>query len=193
MLETIVVFQKFAALKKFTFLVIVWANNSMENRRNLAKQKIVHSLIFYISVFSLRNDWWLPRNWKSMIHSAIEVHESSKVDLKKLVVKMSLLMTSVENKPFCAKLSHSLIASTSIPWRNLYWMDGIWTYDALTRNATQKRDHERACWWGATIAQWIRLHLLSCRPRFESQAHHLCFHQFIELRCMEKTDFFKSM
>ena len=32
--------------------------------------------------------------------------------------------------------------------------------------------------WGAAIAQWIRLHLPSCRPGFESQAHHLCFFQF---------------
>ena len=28
---------------------------------------------------------------------------------------------------------------------------------------------------GAAIAQWIRLHLPSCCPGFESQAHHLCF------------------
>ena len=28
---------------------------------------------------------------------------------------------------------------------------------------------------GAAIAQWIRLRLSSCRPRFESQAHHLRF------------------
>ena len=28
---------------------------------------------------------------------------------------------------------------------------------------------------GAAIAQWIRLRQPSCRPRFESQAHHLCF------------------
>ena len=33
--------------------------------------------------------------------------------------------------------------------------------------------------WGAAITQWIRLRLLFCRPRFESQAHHLCFFQFI--------------
>ena len=32
---------------------------------------------------------------------------------------------------------------------------------------------------GAAIAQWIRLRLPSCRPRFESQAHHLRFFQFI--------------
>ena len=31
------------------------------------------------------------------------------------------------------------------------------------------------CGWGAAIAQWIRLRLPSCRPGFESQAHHLCF------------------
>ena len=28
---------------------------------------------------------------------------------------------------------------------------------------------------GAAIAQWIRLRLPSCRPRFESQVRHLCF------------------
>ena len=33
---------------------------------------------------------------------------------------------------------------------------------------------------GAAIAQWICLRLPSCRPGFESQAHHLCFHQFIK-------------
>ena len=33
--------------------------------------------------------------------------------------------------------------------------------------------------WGAAIAQWIRLCLPSCRPGLESQAHHLCFFQFI--------------
>ena len=27
----------------------------------------------------------------------------------------------------------------------------------------------------AGVAQWIRLRLPSCRPGFESQAHHLCF------------------
>ena len=30
--------------------------------------------------------------------------------------------------------------------------------------------------WGAAIAQWIHLQLPSCRPRFESQAHHLHFY-----------------
>ena len=33
-------------------------------------------------------------------------------------------------------------------------------------------------WWGAAIAQWIRSRLPSCRPGFESQAHHLRFFQF---------------
>ena len=32
---------------------------------------------------------------------------------------------------------------------------------------------------GAAIAQWIRLRLPSCHPRFKSQAHHLRFFQFI--------------
>ena len=42
--------------------------------------------------------------------------------------------------------------------------------------------------WGATIAQWICLHLPSCRPGFESQAHHLCLNQFIFEMChVEKT------
>ena len=27
----------------------------------------------------------------------------------------------------------------------------------------------------AAIAMWIRLHLPSCGPEFESQAHHFCF------------------
>ena len=31
---------------------------------------------------------------------------------------------------------------------------------------------------GAAIAQWIHLHLSSCCPGFESQAHHQCFNQF---------------
>ena len=35
---------------------------------------------------------------------------------------------------------------------------------------------------GAAIAQWIRLHLPSCCPGFESQAHHLCFFQFIKFK-----------
>ena len=42
---------------------------------------------------------------------------------------------------------------------------------------------------GATIAQWIRLRLPSCRPGFESQAHHLSFYQFIfELYHVEKDE-----
>ena len=41
---------------------------------------------------------------------------------------------------------------------------------------------------GATIAQWIRLRLPSCCPRFKSQAHQLRFHQFIFALCdVEKT------
>ena len=39
---------------------------------------------------------------------------------------------------------------------------------------------------GAAIAQWIRLRLPSCRPGFESQAHHLCFFNLylsFELEC----------
>ena len=40
---------------------------------------------------------------------------------------------------------------------------------------------------GAAMAQWIRLRLPSCRPGFESQAHHLHFYQFIELCNVEKT------
>ena len=41
---------------------------------------------------------------------------------------------------------------------------------------------------GATIGQWIRLCLPSCRPAFESQANHLLFSQFVfELCHVEKT------
>ena len=45
---------------------------------------------------------------------------------------------------------------------------------------------------GATIAQWIRLRLPFCCPGFESQAHHLHFHQFIELYNVEKTKINKN-
>ena len=37
--------------------------------------------------------------------------------------------------------------------------------------------------WGAGIAQWIRLHLLTCRPAFESRAFHLRFYRFIIVSC----------
>ena len=40
---------------------------------------------------------------------------------------------------------------------------------------------------GAAIAQWIRLRLQFCCPGFESQAHHIRFHQFIDLCYVEKT------
>ena len=41
---------------------------------------------------------------------------------------------------------------------------------------------------GATIAQWIRLLLPSCRPGFESLVHHQSFYQFIfDLCYVEKT------
>ena len=37
---------------------------------------------------------------------------------------------------------------------------------------------------GAAIAPWFRLRLPSCGPRFESQAHHLCFFQFVLLKLL---------
>ena len=40
--------------------------------------------------------------------------------------------------------------------------------------------------WGATIAQWICLHLPVCRLGFKSQAHHLWFYQFILICVMWK-------
>ena len=41
---------------------------------------------------------------------------------------------------------------------------------------------------GAAVAQWIRSRLPSCRPGFESQAHHLRFYQFkFKLYHVEKT------
>ena len=37
---------------------------------------------------------------------------------------------------------------------------------------------------GAAVAQWIRSRLPSCRPGFESQAHHLCFFNLnLNLNC----------
>ena len=47
---------------------------------------------------------------------------------------------------------------------------------------------------GAAIAQWICLRLPSCGPRFESQAHHLCFYHLYSnfvlhlSLCQEKND-----
>ena len=37
---------------------------------------------------------------------------------------------------------------------------------------------------GAAIAPWFRLGLPSCGPGFESQAHHLCFFQFVLLKLL---------
>ena len=37
--------------------------------------------------------------------------------------------------------------------------------------------------WDAALAQWIRLCLPSCRPWFESQAHHLHFYLSIFELC----------
>ena len=36
--------------------------------------------------------------------------------------------------------------------------------------------------WVAAIAPWFHLGLPSCGPRFESQAHHQCFFQFVLLK-----------
>ena len=50
----------------------------------------------------------------------------------------------------------------------------------LPRNYTMR--------WSTTIAQLIHLHLPTCRPGFESQAHHLRFnHVIFELCHVEKT------
>ena len=40
----------------------------------------------------------------------------------------------------------------------------------------------------AAIAPWFCLHLPSCGPGFESQAHHLCFFQFILLKLYREND-----
>ena len=50
---------------------------------------------------------------------------------------------------------------------------------ALSSRADPKIMQTLLSFRGAAIAQWIRLRLPSCRPGFESQAHHLCFFQFI--------------
>ena len=42
--------------------------------------------------------------------------------------------------------------------------------------------------WVATIAPWFRLHLPSCGPKFESQAHHLCFFQFVLLKLYQENN-----
>ena len=40
----------------------------------------------------------------------------------------------------------------------------------------------------AAIAPWFRLRLPSCGPGFESQAHHLCFFQFVLKLKREKNE-----
>ena len=51
-----------------------------------------------------------------------------------------------------------------------------------------KLDRVKMLFRGATIAQWIRLHLSSCCTGFESKAHHLRFTQFIFTLChVQKT------
>ena len=40
----------------------------------------------------------------------------------------------------------------------------------------------------AAIAPWFRLRLPSCGPGFESQAHYLCFFQFILLKLYQENN-----
>ena len=40
--------------------------------------------------------------------------------------------------------------------------------------------------WAAAIAQWFRLCLQSCDPRFETQTHHLRFFQFVLLKLYQE-------
>ena len=42
--------------------------------------------------------------------------------------------------------------------------------------------------WVAAIAPWFHLRLPSCSPRFESQAHRLCFFQFVLLKLHREND-----
>ena len=72
---------------------------------------------------------------------------------------------------FCS-LRFSLLssASTSVKYFEYLWSIFIPDFLPLLR---------RRIFWGAAIAQWIRLRLPSCRPGFESQAHQQCFFKFI--------------
>ena len=40
----------------------------------------------------------------------------------------------------------------------------------------------------AAIAPWFRLHLPSCGPGFESQAHHSSFFQFVLVKLYQESD-----
>ena len=62
------------------------------------------------------------------------------------------------------------------PWWGIKWGARCTNGPAsfLVINGTYLKDN-----MGAAIAHWICLHLPSCRPGFESQAHHQCFNQFI--------------
>ena len=54
------------------------------------------------------------------------------------------------------------IASANAPWS---WLKYLWFNLTLTMIIR-----------GGAIAQWIRLHLPSCDPGFESQSHNLCYY-----------------
>ena len=52
----------------------------------------------------------------------------------------------------------------------------LWNHKANCRSLKLRLACKNWCAGVAAIAQWICLHLPSCRPEFESQAHHLCFY-----------------
>ena len=60
-------------------------------------------------------------------------------------------------------------------WNSRLGKGKLWATLACMTFASIKKLLNRS----AVIAKWIRLHLPSCRPGFESQAYHLRFYQFI--------------
>ena len=101
--------------------------------------------------------------------------------LLKLVRKYYPFINSLTGLPqrHCGSVSSSLLIFVR-PWvRILLRLEG--RIEENTQNEAQ------TLILGAAIPQWIHLRFPSCLSGFESQAHHLCFYQFIfELCHVEK-------
>ena len=82
-------------------------------------------------------------------------------------------------------------------WNKRRWC--AWDSNPGPQDGRHKQNHRAMAWFinprmligflsrkktdgAAAIAPWFSLCLPSCGPRFESQAHHLCFFQFVLLK-----------
>ena len=96
-------------------------------------------------------------------------NQNDSVFVTLLTVKNPFLMLSGSvRRSMLGELEHSL-------WHfvkgSISVLRQVWLVSTLTRLYSTNK---KICFLGgAAVAQWIRLHLPSCRPGFDSQAHHL--------------------